>query len=134
MVVVAIIGVLAAVAIPAYNSYQANAKASTIRGSLNQIAKAFNACITVNNRTTCTSTTINGTIAGQANAAITATLGTGTPAGACFVVTGSGTLANYTGCIALNENGELIRQSADSDISDTTSTATCAASNTVCAN
>ena len=69
LVVVAIIGVLAAVAIPAYRTYQRNAEVGVVRSSLNEIAKGTAACLTLNGdghvncaseaqiRVTCPSTT-----------------------------------------------------------------------------
>ena len=45
LVVVAIIGVLAAVAIPAYQRYQVQASENAVRGSLNNVSKAISACI-----------------------------------------------------------------------------------------
>ena len=134
LVVVAIIGVLAAVAIPAYQRYQENAKANTITSSLNQIVKAYNACISIDAYTTCTTANINMTLNASPNATVAATIGTGTPSGGCFVVTGSGSLAMFSGCVALNTLGETIRQSADSDIKNLTTTAACTAAMTVCAN
>ena len=133
---VAIIGVLAAVAIPAYQRYQENAKTSTIRGSLNQIVKAYNACIAVDTYTNCAAAGgfINMTINQSPNAMVTSVVGTGTPSGGCFTVIGSGSIAMYGGCVGLNTLGEVIRQSADSDISNTATTATCAAAMTACTN
>jgi len=48
LVVVTIIGVLAAVAIPVYNNYRRNAAQSAILSSLNTVGKAFAACLTLN--------------------------------------------------------------------------------------
>ena len=74
------------------------------------------------------------TINAQPNVAITGVVGTGTPSGGCFTVVGSGSIAMYSGCVGLNTLGEIIRQSADSDISSTSSTAACAATATACTN
>ena len=131
---VAIIGVLAAVAIPAYQRYQENAKVSTIRGSLNNIVKAYNACIAVDTVANCATPTINMTINSQPNTMITGIAGTGVPSGGCFTVIGSGSIVGYGGCVGLNTLGETLRVSADTDISNTSSTASCTAVMTVCAN
>ena len=48
LVVVAIIGVLAAVAIPAYRNYQRDASQGVVESSLNQLANGTAACLTVN--------------------------------------------------------------------------------------
>ena len=47
LVVVAIIGVLAAVAIPAYNRYRADAAKTAVSSSLQSVGKAFAACLAV---------------------------------------------------------------------------------------
>ena len=53
LVVVAIIGVLAAVAIPAYNKYRVNAVQAALSSSLNSIGKGFAACLTLNQWAQC---------------------------------------------------------------------------------
>ena len=119
---VAIIGILAAVAIPAYNAYQANAKTSTIKGSVNNLAKAFAACITVNDPTLCATNTINNTLVAQPNVAITNAASS--TAEECWTVVGSGTLNNYSACIAINNTtGRITRQSSDTDIGNATAPA-----------
>ena len=50
-----IIGVLAAVAIPAYNGYKRDAAKSAIISSLNSVAKGFSACLTLNKWASCNS-------------------------------------------------------------------------------
>ena len=132
LVVVAIIGVLAAVAIPAYQRYQTEAKKSTIKGSINQIIKAYNACISVKASTNCDDGHIDMTLAQQPNTTISGTTGTGSPAGVCFLIVGAGSLSDYSGCVAVNTDGSLIRRTPDTNINNGT-TATCTATNTVCA-
>ena len=53
LVVVAIIGVLAAVAIPAYRGYQADAREGVVRSSLAQLSKGTNICLAQNAATDC---------------------------------------------------------------------------------
>ena len=62
LVVVAIIGVLATVAIPAYNKYRVSAVQSTVNREASQILKAFQACLTQDTVDTCSHPNINGTI------------------------------------------------------------------------
>ena len=131
LVVVAIIGVLAAVAIPAYQRYQENAKISVIRGSLNQIIKAYNACLAVENTGTCSggtagtafalaASTINMTINPQPNTTIQASRSAANVS--CFIVSGSGSLAGYTGCVQFTSIGETTTQSTtDAHITGTAS-------------
>ena len=53
LVVVAIIGVLSAVAIPAFREYQRRAATGVVTASLNTIGKGTSACLTINERTGC---------------------------------------------------------------------------------
>ena len=71
LVVVAIIGVLAAVAIPAYQRYQESAKINVIKGSLNNIVKAYNACLAVSDVAMCSTNDIDMTINAQPGTTIT---------------------------------------------------------------
>ena len=70
LIVIAIIGVLAAVAIPAYQAYLNNARKNMAEGSINQIKKAFPACFAVNGFSTCANEEINNTLKEQAGADI----------------------------------------------------------------
>ena len=102
LVVVAIIGILAAVAIPAYNSYQDNAKVSVIKGSLNNVTKAFNACITVNTFGNCVQPTIQMTLNAQPGTTVTTGMGA---TQACFMVEHAA--SGYEGCVQFNDNGQV---------------------------
>ena len=53
LVVVSIIGILAAVAIPAFNDYRATAAKGTMESSLNTIGKSFAICRTLNSFSQC---------------------------------------------------------------------------------
>ena len=55
LVVVAIIGILSAVAIPAFQKYQIRAEKGVVRASLNAIGKGTAACLTLNDRNHCAS-------------------------------------------------------------------------------
>ena len=103
LVVVAIIGILAAVAIPAYNSYQDNAKVSVIKGSLNNVTKAFNACITVDTFGNCVSTNIAMTLNAQPGTTVSVGMNA---AMACFMVEHAA--SGYEGCVQFNTNGQVI--------------------------
>ena len=70
LVVVAIIGVLAAVAIPAYNNYRESAKRGVVTSTINIIKKSFPACLAVNSFTDCYTANINGTLQAQSGADI----------------------------------------------------------------
>ena len=130
LVVVAIIGVLAAVAIPAYNAYRADANRNMIRSSLNQIIKAFNACISAETFATCapagtalTNNTINGTLAAQQGTTVQSV---GDAANACFMVEGAG----VSGCVSFDVNGQVTpvnaQSATDDQISNNGSTSACA--------
>ena len=59
---VAIIGVLAAVAIPAYNGYRTTAAENSVRSEVSEMVKALQACVTVHNTADCVTLDIKMTI------------------------------------------------------------------------
>ena len=71
-------------AIPAYQKYQKSAKEGVALGSINQIKKAWAACIAVNSYTTCNTSGIDGTIQQQPGAMIGHNSGS---MGVCWLVT-----------------------------------------------
>jgi len=129
LVVVAIIGVLAAVAIPAYNKYRNNAKAATVTSSLNNINKAFKACFAVEDFAKCATDNIDKTL--EAQPGVTIGGGTKGTAKRCFSVTlDTGVVADqgHLGCITFDGDGSLSSKTVD----DSTNKGTCKSDFTVC--
>lgn len=131
LVVVAIIGVLAAVAIPAYNKYQRNAKVGVVNATLNQVEKAFPACITTDTFADCDTLDVNGTLKAQSGASITST--TDGSSKVCWRTELSAD-TSYNGCTELDSNG--VRQertqsfpigTACSSLTESATPGTCAA-------
>ena len=133
LVVVAIIGVLAAVAIPAYNRYQTTARVNVIQGTVNQIVKAFNACLTDMAPADCADNDIDGTLAAQPNVAISNV--PSSSAEECWTIIGANNLMGFSACVAINNvNGTITRQSTDANIRLTTGTAAGCSAAGVCTN
>ena len=102
LVVVGIMGVLVAVAIPAYNGYRRGAKTGVIHASLTQIEKAFPTCLAVNTFMGCNTANVNGTLTAQSGATITKD---GNDQRVCYFVTLDDDTEGYTGCLDfLNNN------------------------------
>ena len=73
MVVVAIIGVLAAVAIPAYNGYRNTAAENAAKSEASEIMKALQACSTIDTASACYDPTAMGTLSKSCNQGVGAT-------------------------------------------------------------
>ena len=99
--VVGIIGVLAAVAIPAYQKYQRNAEINVVKSTLSQIAKAFPICLTSSAFDKCNTSDIEGTLSSQADASISADRSTAGKV--CYDVN---TNTALTGCIDFEDDGK----------------------------
>ena len=110
------------ITIPAYQRYQAGAKLNVIKGTVNQVVKAFGACITDKAASVCASNNIDNLLEAQPNVAIANVASTSTEE--CFTIIGSGSLANYSACVALTgTNGTVTRASSDADIGNATAPA-----------
>ena len=105
LVVVGIMGLLAAVAIPAYNNYRRDAKEGVILANLNQIKKTFPSCLATSKFATCAADDdINGTLQQQSGATITGTVATNNTR-VCYLVDLDEDAEGYTGCVDfLNNN------------------------------
>ena len=111
----AIIGILAAVAIPAYNAYQNNAKIGVVESSLNQMLKAFNACLAVGNTVSqCGTATVNGTVRAQANTVLDGQTMSGAAPACLSVAYQTGGTTTQQGCFQLDATGNLVSPSMGS--------------------
>ena len=120
VVVIAVLAILSAVAIPAFNGVQANARASAAKNGLVNIVKE---CIVLatdtdtTNDTFSSSTTANGTFNGYT---ITNTAGTPTAVGSCYSATATPDNASEsTFTILLNADGSSTKTCTNPDSPDT---------------
>jgi len=121
LVVVAIIGVLAAVAIPAYQNYQDRARTNTIKASLNVVSKAYRVC-RVNNPFASCDTLDDIEVKAQAGASIDPTAVTSPAERICFLVDAGNT---FTGC--WDSEDEVQRLGAPKGVKCSIVTPTCTA-------
>ena len=101
LVVVAIIGILAAVAIPSYRNYQRNAEVGVVQNSLNQISKSTEACLaTTHDASNCYSLAqINVSCGMGTNCSNNITTTPSSSAPLCFEVTRGAPNINIRGCV-----------------------------------
>ena len=105
-------GLLAAVAIPAYNNYRRTAQAGSITATQSQISKAFASCLAVNPFGTCSTADINNTLMAQGgiriysnqdalkqNSCYGIELG-----GVLGTVAGQPGMPDYSGCVAFDND------------------------------
>ena len=102
LVVVAIIGILAAVAIPSYRNYQRNAEVGVVENSLNQISKSTEACLAtthdVNNCISLAQINVSCGMGTNCTNNLTTTPNATNPL--CFQVT-RGNPVNIRGCVTI---------------------------------
>ena len=135
LVVVAIIGILSAVAIPAFKKYQTRAEEGVVKASLNTIGKGAAACLTIGTRDNCTTISeINVVCDGETSCSENKNTGTGP---LCFEVkrpkTGN---AEVKGCVSINISTGLASVLSDSTAaakkcSAATAPSACSAATTV---
>ena len=138
LVVVGIMGLLAAIAIPAYNAYRTDAQAGVIDATISNIQRAWPACLTTMTFAECANATINGTINAASGSRIYSNM---TAQMACFAVELGGTLGtgntpgtpDFSGCVGFTNDNIGVQQNnseglpTGSDCSTVTPVVTCAA-------
>ena len=138
LVVVGIMGLLAAIAIPAYNNYRTNAQAGVIQATMANIQRAFPACLTTMTFAECANDTINGTINPAGKSRIYSNM---TAQMACFAVELGGTLGtgntpgtpDFSGCVGFTNDNVGTQQNSSqgvptgTDCSTVTPTVFCSA-------
>ena len=94
--VVGIIGILAAVGIPAYQKYQDRAELGVVQSTVNQVRKAFQTCMSVNAEATCQTANVDGTIEVSGDVTLSpASPGTDQT---CWLIT----KGDFTGCVGFD--------------------------------
>ena len=114
LVVVAIIGILSAVAIPAFQKYQKQAEVGVVKASLNTIGKGTAGCLTLSGRDGCDTFGEINVNCGDGMTACVADHGT-SPAPLCFEVSKPNTtMATTQGCVSINVSTGLATIIAES--------------------
>ena len=115
LVVVAIIGILSAVAIPAFQKYQKQAEVGVVKASLNTIGKGTAGCLTLSGRDSCDTFTEINVNCGDGMTACTSMHGAATEP-LCFEVAkpSAGTNATTQGCVSINTTTGLATVIAES--------------------
>ena len=115
LVVVAIIGILSAVAIPAFQKYQRTAEVGVVTASLNTIGKGVAACLTLGDRTSCDSLTEANVNCGDEIDCDPDHQATGATDPLCFeVAKPNKTSPTVRGCVSINVNTGLATVVSDS--------------------
>ena len=107
LVVVAIIGILAAVAIPAYNQYRKNAAIGAMGSDATNVARAVTACLTVNPFSSCDERT--DTALGLSTQGLSAGI-SGKAPNVCFEFTREISGTQYSQCVSINASNSTVSQ------------------------
>ena len=117
LAVVAIIGILTAAALPAYEGYKKTARAGVVKQALNSTQTAIGACLAVNSNDSreCDAITdLELTLDATKMALGSPTRGDGTDTtpgtdddAVCHILEGAGTFVNYRACVQLTGAGQV---------------------------
>ena len=114
LVVVAIIGILSAVAIPAFQKYQKRAEIGVVKASLNTIGKGTAGCLTLNDRAGCDNFTKINVNCGDGMTACDIKNATQTTEPLCFeVAKPNATNQTVRGCVSIATDTGLATIAAD---------------------
>ena len=105
LVVVAIIGILAAVAIPAYNKYRKTAAVGAMSSDATNIARAVTACLTVNPFSSCDERT--DTALGLSTQGLSAGIAAKAP-NICFEFTREISGTTYSQCVSVDASSSTV--------------------------